>query len=145
MKKEKIIIIVLAIIILLLSVICVSLKVKNNHYKRMLNGEYDADIIKLDYTGIYQTEYYNEFGKSMTLTIRLDENNYCSFQDIVTGRTTSTSTTKNCTYVIENKKLTMTYKVYDDNGNLTNTIIREGEFLDNNTLFYGNKRVYKIS
>jgi hypothetical protein len=144
MKKEKIIIIVLTAIIIILTGICISLGIKNNRYLRMLNGE-DAIPFDGDYSGIYQTQYYNEFGKSMTLTIRLDKDNYCSIQNIVTGRTTSTETTKDCTYVINDKKLIMTYNVYNLEGVFTNTKTYEGEFIDNYTIFYGNKRVYKIA
>lgn len=142
MNKKIILILSGAIIVLLISSII--LGIKCFQYKRIINDFYGVNE-NVDYSGIYQTQYYNEFNKSKTITIILKKDGSCSYKDIVTGLDNGVNNTNNCKYEINDKHITMTTTLYSSENVISGEKIREGDFINESTLFIENKQVYKIS
>lgn len=87
--------------------------------------------------GLYQATYYNNFDHQMILNVRLNKDGTCSYADLAAQYATEGKI--NCTFSQNGKKITLNI-----NSGYSNAQTKEGQILDDGTLFLAGKKMTKI-
>lgn len=88
--------------------------------------------------GIYQTQYYNNYNKSLTVTIKINENGVCKFSHFATE---SAGKESNCVWKRDRNKLIVDVAA---EGGIDSGRVIEIEILSSGNLLYNNLELKKI-